>query len=986
MLRESLSSTLSSLPEQFHADREELLAQLRSHGILYQSAVQPVLSRDGTSARWMLDSLSVTLTSRGGELASRCILELLKRFDGKQIATYGLTAVPILQSCVTRSNGKYRGLLVRKERKKHGSLKLIEGPLDPDEPIILIDDSVSSGTSAVEACELLEQAGLRVEGGVFMVRFGWYGGYALLQERGYHVEAVSDIWDDFMKYMEDEELPLANPSKWFPAFEWSASRAPDGLHPATLARLAIAEYLSSGKLLRAPERLDAEYDSAGGAWVSIRSRTDVHHRYARDGFWHFPDEACNSASEDVMLASFRAALELPAGQEGLKILGQSGIAVTFFTALQRCTVGQLDNDRYGIVVRSLERPSTMGGALPRMPGIRNEWEQFQHARRKNGQLISFEPFEIFRHDLVKAVEPQTNWQPTGVPVHEARPWYRTESICGRIAQRARDFVVSRLFDVREVTDSLPDDLIPDDVDSIYVTIYLSGRLSGCMGSRVRNLDETLQGLATAALEDDRFGSQRPNSPASVAVSASILFNPLELGEAAADEIQPYYKCGQQALMVYRGEQLGLLLPFVAATYNLDSERFAQAVVEKSGLTEGPYYWCRLDTVTWLADEDQTVELFCGFPDVVTHVAGEQLAQYANWHSDYLVRHQRTDGSFHSTYEPCQDQLSDEHTLSRSAHAAWVAARGYKLLARRDLLTVADEALEPIMPGLIESEDGCWLGEGESASVSEIAFLALALCSLPDNNRHRPMIDSLARTLWSAASQPHGRIKTHRDSGADEDLFQDYFPGQALLALAVLSEVEPAHVDLEAVQRCFKYYRHRFRYRRHFGQCSWLMQAFARWWQVTRDSCFAEFVFEIGDWILTYQQEKTGGFINDHQPDSPGYTTAVYLEGIAAVLRLADSLGDVERFRKYQSSFMEGFRFLDRLILQPCDASLLPNFELACGGVRESLYSSRVRLDFVQHSLSAILEYVDAGHTDEFNLMKIASVDSTSSHIHPVSTG
>ena len=86
-----------------------------------------MLSRDGTSARWMLDSLAVTLSPRGAELAGRCVLELLKRFDGRQIATYGLTGVPILQSCVLQDS-RYRGLLVRKERKQHGSLETDRRP------------------------------------------------------------------------------------------------------------------------------------------------------------------------------------------------------------------------------------------------------------------------------------------------------------------------------------------------------------------------------------------------------------------------------------------------------------------------------------------------------------------------------------------------------------------------------------------------------------------------------------------------------------------------------------------------------------------------------------------------------------------------------------------------------------------------------------------------------------------------------------------
>src|SRR5215211_7005924 len=315
MLREAHSTTLASLPESFQSARAELLELLQRSGILYRSETQQVLSRDGTSARWMLDSLAVTLSPRGAEFAGKCVLELLKRFDGRQIATYGLTGIPILQSCIVQ-DPNYRGLLVRKERKQHGSLKLIEGIIDPSEPVIIIDDSVSSGTCMTEATERLEQAGLRVEGGICLVRFGWQNGYALMQERGYHMEAVYDIWDDFIAHMPDEEKPLANPSKWFPAFEWSTEQAPEHLHPAQLARLVVSEYLSSGRLLRPPRHLDSDYDSAGGAWVSIRSRASVYRRFARGGFWHFPLEEYRSAAEDLVMASVSTAASLPAGEEG----------------------------------------------------------------------------------------------------------------------------------------------------------------------------------------------------------------------------------------------------------------------------------------------------------------------------------------------------------------------------------------------------------------------------------------------------------------------------------------------------------------------------------------------------------------------------------------------------------------------------------------------------------------------------------------------
>ncbi|MDT5063142.1 MAG: hypothetical protein QOH63_3601 [Acidobacteriota bacterium] len=957
MLRESMSSTLSTLSESFHAERAELLQLLRQSGILYRSPTQPVLSRDGTSARWMLDSLSVTLDPRGAELAGRCILELLKRFDGRQIATYGLTAIPILQSCILQSVGRYRGLLVRKERKKHGSLKLIEGVIDPTEPIILVDDSISSGTSVTEACERLEEAGLRVEGSVSLVRFGWYGGYALMQERGYHVEAVYDIWEDFIYHMEDEEKPLVNPSKWFPEFQQSSSRAPEGLHPASLARFVMDEYLATGQLLRAPTRLDKDYDSSGGAWISVRSRRDIHLRHARDGFWHFPGEAVGTSPEDIVMASLRTLTHLPAGEEGKKALAESGIAVTFFPALEKCNVGQLDNDRYGIVVRSGERPSTMGGALPRMPGISNEWEQFQHARRKNGQLVSFEPYEIFRHDVVKTIEPETDWQPTGVPTGEDTPWYKNKNICGAVVERARDIALAHLCGREEMSSPLPRTAVSEELDSVYLTIYINGRLRGCMGTVVRDLDADLKKLAHAALDDQRFLDVAEADPSHVAVSISFLFAPLVLGYFSPEEVVTRVRQGEQTLMAYKGERVGLLLPFVASTQNLNRVNFAQAVLEKAGIEGSDFNWCRFDCATWLADAKQTRLLIGGFPlsEPESHTLEGLLKRFAALHSEYLVRHQTNDGTLYLRYEPFQNSLYEGADPARTAHGAWVLARAHNAFGGGELSTASDKIINRLLSFIVSNEQGCWLetNEGEP-SVAEVSFLLLALLELPPGDARRTMIPNLAATLWSSIDS-HGRINTHRPPAASPEAFQDYSPGQVLLALGAAAVAGQTEMDEDRLLRAFRYYRHRFRYQRHFGQVSWLMQAFAEWWRITEDASMAEFVFEIGDWILGYQQEKTGGFINDHQPDAPGYTTTLYLEGVASALKLARSIDDAERHRKYLNAVAHGYRFLDRLIIQPRDACLLPNPAMAVGGLRQSIHRSEVRVDFVQHSLSAILE-------------------------------
>ena len=951
-----MSSLFASRSEQFRRDREELLEMLLRQGILYRSATQPVLSRDGTSARWMLDSLAVTLNQRGAELAGRCLLQLLDQFDGKQLATYGLTGAPILQSCILQSGGRYRGLLVRKERKKHGSLKLIEGCIDPCEPTILIDDSVSSGLSMEEGCRVLEEAGLRVEGGVALVRFGWYGGYALMQERGYHMQALYDIWDDFMIRMEGEQVPPANPSKWFPEFRWSARSAPEGLHPAHLARKALVHYLESDELLRAPQRLDGDYDCAGGTWVSIRSRDNVYLRHARDGFWNFPGEEQWSAPESIVRAALRTAYELPRGEKGREIIESSNVAVTFFSALEECRVGQLDNDRYGIVVCSRERISRMGGALPRMPGIAGEWQQFQHARKKNAELLSFEPFLIYRHELTKAVEPDAQWQPSGVPLKRDVQWHQNPAVCGPIVERGRDILVAHLFRRPESTPELPRDLNSDEWDSLYVTVYLRGRLRGCVGSVIENLEEDLRRLCLLAVRDKRFtDDSTPEAPEDVAVTVSILFNPLTLGELAPDEVVPRYRHGQQALMVYQSDRVGLLLPFVATTHNLYPSEFVAEVIDKAGITRPPYEWCRFDCATWVATASETTILENAFPRAKELPPLHTLLhRLADLHTRYLMRQQAADGSLYLRYEPFQNRLYQGLSAPRLAHGAWIIARAHWTFGGDDLRRVCDKLLDYHLGRVRQTESGVWLEGDDTPSISEVSFFLLALCELPEEDGRRALSADLGSTLWTGIDV-QGRIKTHVKPIEGSDAYQDYFPGQALLALAAAYQSGFTSINEGQVARAFSYYRHRFRHKRHFGQVSWLMQAFGRWWEATGNIAFAEFVFEIGDWIVEYQQEKTGAFINDHQSDTPGYTTALYLEGIAVAARLAASLKDDERRKRYLESLIRGFNFLDRLVIQPRDAALLPNAEFAVGGLRQSLYMSEVRVDFVQHSLSAILE-------------------------------
>ncbi len=917
----------------------DLLEHLLRDGILHASPDQPVVSGTGRPAPWMLDSLGVSLDPVGSRLAAECLLEVLDQFEASQLATYGVTALPLLMGCIHYGRGRYRGIVVRKQPRPHGSLKQIEGIVDPSEPVIIIDDSICSGYSMRTCAQLLEGAGLQVEGAASLVRFSYDPGVTSMLDRGYRMATVFDLDSDLINLIDGEGPYAANPTKEPVETYLSDRAAPEGLHPAELARAVMEEYLATGRVLGPPDTVDRHYDGAGGCFVSLRRRADVHTRPARSGFWHFPGEPVGTGPADLTWAAIQTARQLTRLPDPALELELCGIAVTFFSALEECTVGELDNDRYGIVVRSSDRPDRMGGALPSMPGVAGERQQFAHALR-NARLHRLEPYHLYRHDVVKVVEPGAPWHATGVPATAQGDPAKV----ARLAVHARQSVLGTRPATTQAID-LPTDTL------VFVTVYAKGRLVGCLGGPLGPDQTAIEGYALGALDDDRFAAADITDPTRLAVSVSVLSNRHEIGTADPDWVAGPTRHGVQALEVRQGDRRALLLPSVAITHNFTPKEFIDEVIDKAGITRPPYHWTRYDVATALAEAGGVHEMAYGLPmgdpesvrtSQLSRLEGLLLGYVRCHHDTATDTATATKGPAIGRYEPFADRLRIGISGARFAYGAWVKARaGLSAEAADDV-----RRLEAAM-----GEDGWIRFDDEPASISELAFLVLAELELGDE---RGIVAGLTAKLWSRIDG-HGRFEIQADGDTPaDDVYQDYAPGQALLAAAMAARSRAAEFDPVVLAKALRYYRMRFRQNHDWGAVAWLAQAFAAWGRLTEDVGSTAFAYEIVDWALRFQSEKSGGFLNDHQPDSPGATTAVYLEAVAAVLVAANEEGDTERQHRYRLAADRGLRFLDRLVYQQRDALVLPNPSWAIGGVRTSLSASEVRIDYVQHALSAVL--------------------------------
>lgn len=93
--------------------------------------------------------------------------QVLKKLKFDRIAAVPYAAIPIATAICLKT--KTPMIYLRKETKKYGLMKEIEGKFKTDEKVVVIDDMVTTGESKLEAIEPLRKAGLRVEDVVVLI-------------------------------------------------------------------------------------------------------------------------------------------------------------------------------------------------------------------------------------------------------------------------------------------------------------------------------------------------------------------------------------------------------------------------------------------------------------------------------------------------------------------------------------------------------------------------------------------------------------------------------------------------------------------------------------------------------------------------------------------------------------------------------------------------------------------------------------------------
>lgn len=119
----------------------------------------------GAKSSYYINCKQVTLTAEGALALGRILFSILPK-DTEAVAGLTLGADPMVSAVSVVSayeNASLPALIIRKQPKGHGTQAYIEGPaLTPGAKVVVLEDVVTTGGSALTAVERLQAAGYEV--------------------------------------------------------------------------------------------------------------------------------------------------------------------------------------------------------------------------------------------------------------------------------------------------------------------------------------------------------------------------------------------------------------------------------------------------------------------------------------------------------------------------------------------------------------------------------------------------------------------------------------------------------------------------------------------------------------------------------------------------------------------------------------------------------------------------------------------------------
>jgi hypothetical protein len=152
---------------------------------------------------------------------------------------------------------------------------------------------------------------------------------------------------------------------------------------------------------------------------------------------------------------------------------------------------------------------------------------------------------------------------------------------------------------------------------------------------------------------------------------------------------------------------------------------------------------------------------------------------------------------------------------------------------------------------------------------------------------------------------------------------------------------------------------------------WHTAAYVEAFLLTKEKPFADFVFEMNDWLCGFQHARlearhplwNGGFMDARDASAataaPQVGSAQYAEALASASRVARAIEDQAHYARYRAAVERCLQFVTTLQYTEANTQHFADWyrPVLLGGFHASHQDGDLRIDYTQHAVSALIRYL-----------------------------
>ncbi len=335
------------------------------------------------------------------------------------------------------------------------------------------------------------------------------------------------------------------------------------------------------------------------------------------------------------------------------------------------------------------------------------------------------------------------------------------------------------------------------------------------------------------------------------------------------------------------------------------------------------------------------------------------------------------GKYSYLYYPGADRLDKAYNIVRHAGTTYSLFQIYKATGDPEFKNAGLKALKFIEDYINVPEqhpDISLLTFKNRSDLGSNALLTLALLEMPDsllkeNPKYRELLDRLGAALLAFQMEDGSFYKKYKEVKKQTPPKKQpiYYPGETFLAFVRFYEKTKEQKYLDAAVKAANYQIDDFE--KTGIPDNWAIQAYSRMYRQKPNDKYAKACFDMADELLTHQYGtfKTGkvpqpdffgGFDNSRPPRST--PAASRTEAITEAYDLAAFRQNRAQVERYGKAIMAAYWFILNQQYREENSYWLKAPHRAMGGIKGSPIANDIRIDYTQHTITAILHGLHVG--------------------------